>query len=424
MDWPKISWRARQLPMQGYVSLYLLEDKKMALSIPTALAHSFCPKDMKYLRFLSWIILGQHGRIHQVTKKRMNCQLTPVEDDTEYADKGIYQFKPTLTANVERAVNPHALSSRSSSSVASNQGPREHVFRAGLIERDHFCVFTGRPREMCQAAHIIPFARGDKWMQMISAHYRPKTDEAVIDINDLRNGMLLESGIHTAAAGIGILKTPNEILSIGDVPASQADPIDRRGVSYPRNVQYTLHTVGSSADVAALLNGRKAAFAEGTPVGKLPAGYLCHYAYAATVLECWGPPDLETFLKNNARAPPSAEAPALGPKRTHHKKGATYDKRHPNSPLKATLPRGKTMGTTPSDASPVVIAFPAGNADSDSDSDQGLDTGSDTKPDAVSQLLLGLIESPQISHRRAAGAAEKSNRITRWLAGLTPVTRK
>lgn len=56
-------------------------------------------------------------------------------------------------------VNRQVLLARSTTGGAS---ARDSAFRDEIIKRDARCIFTDHPASFCQAAHIVPHAKGDE----------------------------------------------------------------------------------------------------------------------------------------------------------------------------------------------------------------------------------------------------------------------
>jgi len=155
-------------------------------------------------------------------------------------------------------------------------------------------VFSGLP--LVEGVHIIPYARGDEWFQLIIGSRQPYDEDVseLTSINDIRNGLLVQPTLHTVVDSreFVILQTPNYVLDIDDVPSDPARFTLKDAIKYeyPVGQRFSLQVVGDfDGDTSLDLfpNNTTAAFKRGTNLPK-PSALLLHYNYGAAVVKLWG----------------------------------------------------------------------------------------------------------------------------------------
>jgi len=184
-------------------------------------------------------------------------------------------------------------------------------FRQDLLERDVCCVWTGADESFGVAMHIIPYQRGSEWFRLIVEN-RPKYGEHATrlhGINNIRNGVFANLHIHQGfdSRRVAILKTPNRILGVDDIPlGTDRELLDN--VSYPTDSRYTLQWLTTPARFVAVPNNGDAAFKKDTKLPK-PSDLLLHYNYGAAAVKMWG--HGYEVLQNRANLPrPAVPVPA------------------------------------------------------------------------------------------------------------------
>jgi len=187
------------------------------LCIPIKDVERLSVRPFKWLRFLMYTICGAPGEISATPRG------DPVEyDSTELADVRYY-YKPQVSQEDLIFVDIEGLNDRvtSTSSVMTRRSRR---FRGQILQRDGSCVITGKRAERCDAAHLIPRAKGDQYIQRIIQD-RSHLDGSELatpinDIDDIRNGVLLSKDLHAGLGDgeIAFLKTPNFRLEPADIP--------------------------------------------------------------------------------------------------------------------------------------------------------------------------------------------------------------
>lgn len=183
---------------------------------------------------------------------------------------------------------------------------------------------------------------------------RPSYDEDVetlVDINDIRNGVLANATLHRICDRrfVAILKvchfcppictfsdpfaatnhqTPNHILKTKDIPPRHKRTDLASDVSYPPRRRYTLQWLEDPGpvDMNMIPNNSDATFKKATREST-PSDLLLHYTYGATAVRRWGR-GMETLTKLATPPRPQVPVPAPpGPKRTIHDRAATIAKR-------------------------------------------------------------------------------------------------
>ncbi|KAF8507285.1 hypothetical protein BU17DRAFT_71255 [Hysterangium stoloniferum] len=99
--------------------------------------------------------------------------------------------------------------------------PSRAGFREQIVERDGTSVVNGLRKELCQACHLIPHSKGDEDMQYIQAlcHWRNIAQPEIDNINDIRNGILVNTDVHNyfSLSQLAVLPTPNFALRMDEV---------------------------------------------------------------------------------------------------------------------------------------------------------------------------------------------------------------
>ncbi|KAH9026847.1 hypothetical protein EDB85DRAFT_159729 [Lactarius pseudohatsudake] len=93
-------------------------------------------------------------------------------------------------------IDPHILRTRDTTSVSSS---RRGTFHEDVAARDgQRCVWTGWGVENCDAVHLIPHSKSDKYILNFTRHCErgDKGDDIITDIDSIRNGILLNKVAH------------------------------------------------------------------------------------------------------------------------------------------------------------------------------------------------------------------------------------
>lgn len=277
----------RPTPLAGHIHLVLFQQvhESFYLEIPVAIIQTVCLRPCKYLRYLGWCVLGVEGSLQDEQRHQ-------VELNGNLVDQGTYHYRLPVAHQdaLFHAVDPEVIKLRSQVPFGTT-ATREN-FREALVERDGGrCVWTGFPPGV--GMHIIPFSKGDEWLQLIIDN-RPHNKEGRLgtlkSINDIRNGIIGANSLHSPhfdSRAAVILKTPNPILRISDVPPrhNRVLPNEAR---YPTDSRYTLQwlVAGDEFLFNFFPNNSDASFV--SLHKPKPAEILLHYNYGAAAVKQWG----------------------------------------------------------------------------------------------------------------------------------------
>ncbi|KAF7333904.1 hypothetical protein MSAN_02403200 [Mycena sanguinolenta] len=305
----------------GHVRLILSHSTDVFyLEIPIPVIRSNSVRPIKYLRFLGWCIMGILGTV------KSDREGVDVADNASLQGEAIYFYVYEAlddAAALQYAVDLDVIKARSAVSVSdSSVHARERAFKNSLLQRDASCIFTDKPPMFCQGAHIIPFHKGDEWFDLIVKNRPASSDEDVstlTTVDNVRNGMLLgvEAHIATEPRQVVVLKTPNPVLTVDDIPPGHTRPL-KNDIEYPDGERYTLQWLDGCAEERAVIpNNSDAKFRINTQIDK-PSPMLLHYNYGAAAVKWWGRGKSHLEILNRPTMPrPSVPVPAsLGPRRT------------------------------------------------------------------------------------------------------------
>ncbi|KAH8994519.1 hypothetical protein EDB92DRAFT_286656 [Lactarius akahatsu] len=202
------------------------------LSIPLDDVQRLSIRPFKWLRYVLYSICGARGDLYA----RLGDP--PVDyDSTELADHLIYFYEPSGHCIF---IDHEGLNDRLTS---TDQTPRRENFRKEILARDkEFCVVTREPANDCDAAHLIPRSKTDKYIRRVvedrSSLYGGTTP-MIRSIDAIENGVLLIVDLHRklGRGDVAFLKTPNYGLDPIDIP--RVEPSDRQG-PVPAD-HFTLH---------------------------------------------------------------------------------------------------------------------------------------------------------------------------------------
>ncbi|KZS88729.1 hypothetical protein SISNIDRAFT_530977 [Sistotremastrum niveocremeum HHB9708] len=287
------------LPQEIFIDLvfYISQDnQEVFLHIPLSKIASITPKPHKYLRYLGWCIRGEIGTLRTAPGGHHGIEVSLEAEDMMYSR---YYYVPEGGMGFRQSIVDIEVVRNSRHILKSSNGTnRSPSFRSSILQRDKCCVFGGfAANEGCHAMHIIPLKRGERWFRQIIELRSTRTDSStssqpLTDINDIRNGLLVHSPIHASfrSRNIGIIKTPNEILTTTDIHSSK-HPNPNTDSFNPPHSRCTLHWLGnpSPPTAAAYPNCRDATFSTSTlNPSSFPSDILLHYVYGASALYKWG----------------------------------------------------------------------------------------------------------------------------------------
>ncbi|KAH9959463.1 hypothetical protein BC827DRAFT_1134615 [Russula dissimulans] len=397
-----------ETPQQGKLWLILYEPSdgpgNFYLDIPIYVIEPLCLRPRKYLRYLGWCVLGIEGHVILGDQD--------IGDEGGLVDQGVYHYVVNATDPLARAIDLEVIKQRStiisSESAHSGSSSTRNNFLKDLVERDGTCVFSGFP--FVEGVHIIPYARGDEWFQLIISN-RHAYDEDVSDllsINDIRNGLLVQPNLHNLidSRQLVILQTPNDVLDIDDVPrvdSVRSPLLDPAVYEYPVGERFSLQAVGDlhrSTLLHAYPNNTTAAFKRGTNLPK-PSSLILHYIYGAAVVKLWG---RRTDVLNR----PNIPRPRVvknhqpdGPFRGRNNRLTAIRKREArnNTEVSSGEAGGVGDGATDTTDNPTVVTQPmVGYRGWDEDD----------------WMLFFWGNTPAARERHRAAEEESSDRIARW----------
>ncbi|KAI0252791.1 hypothetical protein BJV78DRAFT_1281379 [Lactifluus subvellereus] len=182
------------------------------LSIPDSDVRRLSIHPFKWLRYVMFCICGARGDLSATPDG------TPVDyDSTSLADI-IYYYGPSENCIF---VDYEGLNDRI---TTTSRTARRSNFREEVIQRDgFFCVITQQSGEHCDAAHLIPWSKGDKYIDRVvrdRSPFYPPSLRLITGIDDVLNGVLLGKNVHSmlASGEVAFLKTPNYGLEPTDIP--------------------------------------------------------------------------------------------------------------------------------------------------------------------------------------------------------------
>ncbi|KAF7983186.1 hypothetical protein HWV62_23436 [Athelia sp. TMB] len=271
------------------------------LEIPIKTIKTLCLSPLKYLRYLGWSTLGVDGHI-STTLQPGTCLPAEVIIKNRKTYYYIVDEEGPLLTMRRQVVDLEVIKARTavtSSSETWSEAPDQ--LTDPVRERDLRCVFTGERRPLCAALHLIPRARGDEWLKCIISNRRGMDGGVDIDldsIDDVRNVLFGSVSIERLLndRNIAILKTPNHVLDVDDIPHAQDPRLSLTpNTGFPNGIRFTAQYLQLPDDYDTLdsvrhimPNNSDAMFKTGTPKDDLPAGIIIHYIYGATAFKWWG----------------------------------------------------------------------------------------------------------------------------------------
>ncbi|TFY80591.1 hypothetical protein EWM64_g3423 [Hericium alpestre] len=243
------------------------------LDLSIVVIQKFCPRPVKFLRYLAWCILGVVG-----PKTSILFNNAPVDDDDNLVKHGTYFFSAPEMSKVYQHIDILMLT--------STPGNFERIFE----EKPDFEHIPIRDES-------YDLFEPDKFEENEEDGFRDellKRDSPCVFTNwDRGNSTRLIQEDHT----------PNCVLSPEDIPARpehHVDPTD----SYPDNQRYTFQWFEQNPAVMALApNNSDAAFRRENQ-GALPSAHLLAFHYAVSVVKQWGRgwQEVLSTLKHNPKA--------------------------------------------------------------------------------------------------------------------------
>ncbi|EDR10389.1 uncharacterized protein LACBIDRAFT_317243 [Laccaria bicolor S238N-H82] len=288
-----------------------------ALSIPVHECRRFSLHPLTWLRFLGYALYGKEGYISYERDG---------EEVADYRPEGV-SISPRMYYYISqdkdyRLLDPNLMNGRTS--YTSDVTNRRANFRDDVVNRDRRCVVTGAAPAQCQACHIVPHATVNHWQVRSGPWYRSRrlfqtqymknlvdyrqavVDPLLDDVNDTRNGILLNRMLHTAfgTSQVAFLQLPNFAMNVNDVPlAMQSDTIVGllQFAVHPSlaNSRLTFHNFSCSDPLVDHIIPHNSAAAQAN--NDWPPPFLFGVAYGSAALEAWGVKNFVQFSQEKTK---------------------------------------------------------------------------------------------------------------------------
>ncbi|KAH9050875.1 hypothetical protein EDB83DRAFT_2316995 [Lactarius deliciosus] len=192
-------------------------------------------------------------------------------------------------------------------------------FRDKIIARDgSACVVTRHPGVYCDAAHLVPWNKGDEYIQRVvkdrsSCYHHHGSLPSISGIDDVQNGVLLAKSVHSmlAQGAVAFLRTPNYGLDPTDIPRvdlGQArtahftlqqlkvpedySPATAAALEVMANTvpvpAFTFFAVGSNMDALFQGTSNENGTSEQGTENSLPPHIILDYMYGVAAYKQWG----------------------------------------------------------------------------------------------------------------------------------------
>ncbi|KAH8112438.1 hypothetical protein DFH11DRAFT_1607619, partial [Phellopilus nigrolimitatus] len=185
-------------------------------------------------------------------------------------------------------VDPDLITTDSSHSSTA----RETGFRDALLTRDGMCPFTSVSPGLCDAAHLLAHAKGNEYIRLMTS-MRTKGQLVIEEIDDPRNGLLVDVGIHGRMGGgvLGFLPTPIRSLKSNDIHEG----------AEPDAYRLTIHAFLENSHSRRCFNHGQAANLRSPLPDNWPPEVIFTTLYASAALKTWGKEDFKARLADITR---------------------------------------------------------------------------------------------------------------------------
>ncbi|KAH9959992.1 hypothetical protein BC827DRAFT_428419 [Russula dissimulans] len=266
-----------RFPQMDRIDIFLYSNDVSTpfLSIPKGDLRLMSLKPHRWMTYVMIAICGAEGDLTE------RLEGPPVELDTTFSNVlQRYYFVPRCPDDRSPAFVDHmALNDRVASTMNS---PRSQLFRREVVLRDDACIVTRKEHRHCDAAHIIPRSKGNNYIEEVvrsRRHLYPRSSIEITDIDDVRNGILLNASLHRefGCGDVVFLRTPNFRLRCEDIPQGTT--------VYPEfEYRFTMQhivpdlSIYPTPDVDARLDGSKS---------NVPPAILLDFMYGAAACQRW-----------------------------------------------------------------------------------------------------------------------------------------
>ncbi|KAK0436762.1 hypothetical protein EV421DRAFT_1106025 [Armillaria borealis] len=302
-------------------------ERFLQLKIPVAIIHASARRGRKWLLYVATTIAGTHGHLCQDGQdiQSEDMQGPVVEND-------IYEFVPEAAICIADAqcgdarTTSYAGGSRlhNKETICTRDGGRCVILGPSLMENryGHRSDWREGAGEDCQAAHILPHAKGNTYLDAV-VQARGLSENVQFDggIDDEKNALYMDGKIH--AAGMtgqtcAFLYVPNSCMTMDDVLYPEEHPPP----PLPESLQHT--TEHTYLQFQMLKTSTYFALLDYMSTGRLwnnkfirmpddrssfPPFFICHFHYGCTALHLWLDAESLSTLNhyNLQRYPPHIE---------------------------------------------------------------------------------------------------------------------
>ncbi|KAH8994516.1 hypothetical protein EDB92DRAFT_1943830 [Lactarius akahatsu] len=273
-----------------YLSVH--ESQFSFLSIPLADVQRLAIRPFKWLRYVMYCICGARGDLYATLDG------PPVDyDSTALANDAMYYYKPSGECVFVDYKDLH------DQLTTTSQTDGRYDFTQDVVQRDKSSVITAEERDICDAAHLISWNKGDEYIKRVVEGRLPLyggTAPSISSVNAVENGVLLRTDLHMqlSRGDVAYLKTPNYGLESADIQRVDQRPADMD------TDHFTLHYLAKphhyEPDIATILinagcPNAAVFFSAGLNVdalfrgtgSPLPPAVILDYAYGAAAYKCW-----------------------------------------------------------------------------------------------------------------------------------------
>ncbi|KAH9962098.1 hypothetical protein BGW80DRAFT_1356783, partial [Lactifluus volemus] len=193
---------------------------------------AFSSKPYKWIRYATGSVVGARGDL--CTEYDLHSPV-PIDYDSALSTVSIDLYYHTSDSEKSRMFPIDPTLADTSTTTSSRTSTRWDNFRAGVEDRDESCVVTGNFALCCTAVNLLPYSKGDTYIESFSTHRRRDSsgvDDIVRNIDDIRNGLFLTLNLRLLLGrNFALLKTPNFAMDTTDVD-SNADKAQERFTSH------------------------------------------------------------------------------------------------------------------------------------------------------------------------------------------------
>ncbi|KAJ6630132.1 hypothetical protein B0H10DRAFT_1985132 [Mycena sp. CBHHK59/15] len=287
---------------QVKIVLYPHPDLDLSIIVPTALldANTTQIGRVPYLTYAAHTIMGVLGHLSEMSTGPPVPNLYELQDSTLFFVPHDYVYS---------IVDRFGSIPNGSQQNPTPTNERDPNFVRALGQRDGGCIASGGDSVGC---HLVPLAAGSDYITKLSAT-RPSyhSEEPLTDINDIRNGILLDThGYHYLGKLLFLLRTPNQYLTAAHIQRRFSDPLR---IDKLQTVQFTFHWLKPpDPRPTSLTEPRRRTAADEIPNGTIayfygevtndncPASAVLDFTFGSGFLGLFGTPAMKKFASDSA----------------------------------------------------------------------------------------------------------------------------